>query len=71
MANNNEKIIWDYLKANIGNEYGVAGLMGNLRAESALSPTNLQDSFNKAWNVTDEQFTQMVDNREDIENNTR
>lgn len=58
----NDEYIWNFLKTELKNEYGVAGLMGNLKAESALSPTNLQDSFNKAWNVTDEQFTQMVDN---------
>lgn len=58
---NNEQIIWDFLINAIGNPYGVAGLMGNLQSESALSPTNLQDSFNKAWGVTDQQFTDMVD----------
>lgn len=58
---NNEKIIWDFLKKNLGNEYGTAALMGNLRAESALNPKNLQDTYNKAWGVSDDQFTAMVD----------
>lgn len=34
--------IWDYFKAKIGNEYGVAGLMGNLDAESGLHPDRVQ-----------------------------
>lgn len=37
----NEKIIWDYLKSQIKNDYGVAGVMGNLYAESVLNPKNL------------------------------
>ena len=32
------KKIWDYLIGKIGNEYGVAGLVGNLYAESGLFP---------------------------------
>lgn len=34
--------IWNYLMAHIGNEYGVAGLMGNLYAESGLYPDRVQ-----------------------------
>lgn len=33
-----EREIWDYLLEQIGNSYGVAGIMGNLMAESALNP---------------------------------
>lgn len=32
----NSKFIWDFFVEKIGNEYGVAGLMGNLYAESGL-----------------------------------
>lgn len=56
-----EKRIWDRLLSAIGNEYGVAGLMGNLYAESGLSPINLQNSYNKKLNITDEEYTQVVD----------
>ena len=38
----NEEIIWAWLSERIGNEYGVAGLMGNLQAESGLRPNNLR-----------------------------
>ena len=34
--------IWFYLLNKIGNEYGVAGLMGNLQAESGLHPDRVQ-----------------------------
>ena len=35
---NKEKKIWDMLMKEVGNSYGVAGLMGNLMAESSLNP---------------------------------
>lgn len=58
----NEKIIWDYFKAKGLNDFGVAGLMGNLRAESGLSPTNLQNSYEKKLKMTDMEYTVAVDN---------
>lgn len=45
-----EKQIWDYLVAEIGNDYGVAGLMGNLAAESILSPGRIQGDLTTAMN---------------------
>ena len=57
-----EEQIWKYLLARIGNEYGVAGLMGNLYAESGLRSNNLQNTFEKRWNTTDAQYTADVDN---------
>lgn len=59
---NTEKYIWDYLLSKIGNEYGVAGLMGNLQAESGLRSNNLQNTFEKKFGMTDEQYTAAVDN---------
>lgn len=59
---NNEQIIWSYLSGKIKNPYGVAGLMGNLYAESALSPTNLQNTFEKKLGYTDSTYTAAVDN---------
>lgn len=56
------KVIWDYLYSWLGNEYGTAGLMGNLYAESALNPINLQNSANTRLGLTDEQYTAKVDN---------
>ena len=56
-----EKTIWDTLMGFIGNAYGVAGLMGNLYAESALNPKNLQNNGNKALGMTDDEFTAAMD----------
>ena len=58
----NSAAIWGYLMPKIGNEYGVAGLMGNLQAESGLIPNNLQNSFEKKLGYTDETYTAAVDN---------
>lgn len=60
----NEQIIWKYLMEKIGNPYGVAGLMGNLYAESALNPQNLQNTYEKSLGYTDEAYTQAVDSGE-------
>lgn len=58
----NEQKIWSFLMEKIGNPCGVAGLMGNLYAESALKPTNLQNSYEKSLGMTDESYTAAVDN---------
>lgn len=56
------KVIWNYLYDECGfNEYAVAGIMGNFYAESGLKSTNLQNSFNKRFNLTDEEYTSQVD----------
>lgn len=58
----NEETIWNYFKAKGLSDYGVAGLMGNFFAESGLSPTNLQNSYEKKLNMTDAEYTAAVDN---------
>jgi len=57
----NEKKIWDYLIDRIGNPCGVAGLMGNLYAESGLNPRNLQNSYERKLGLTDDSYTAGVD----------
>lgn len=57
-----EKRIWDFLKAEGFNDFGVAGLMGNLDAESGLRPNNLQDTYSAKFKLTDTQYTVAVDN---------
>ena len=57
-----EKKIWSFLLDQIGNAYGVAGLMGNLYAESALCSNNLQNNGNNELGVTDDIYMQAVDN---------
>lgn len=58
----NEKDIWDFLLKEIGNKYGVAGLMGNLYAESGLNPKNLQNNGNNKLSLNDDEFTTRLDN---------
>ena len=62
--NTNEKIIWDYFIDKGLSECGCAGLMGNLYAESALNPHNLQGAYNKKFNMTDDEYTAAVDSGE-------
>ena len=57
MEMQNEKRIWDTLMGAIGNPYGVAGIMGNLMAESSLNP-RCKTGGNKM--VDGEQYTNSV-----------
>lgn len=57
-----EKVIWEFLMEQIGNPFGVAGLMGNLYAESGLRPNNLQNSYEKKLGMSDVSYTAAVDN---------
>ena len=57
----NEKHIWDTLLAALGSPFGAAGLMGNLYAESALNPKNLQGTFEKKLGYSDDSYTAAVD----------
>ena len=54
-------VIWYNLTALVKNPYGVAGILGNLYAESALNPMNLQNSYERKLYMTDEQYTRAVD----------
>lgn len=57
----NEEKIWNYLKGKGLTDYGVAGLMGNIFAESGFIPTNLQNSYEKSLGFTDATYTAAVD----------
>ena len=56
-----EKNIWDYLKTKGFNNRAIAGIMGNLYAESALKSNNLQQSYNNKFGLSDEEYTKRVD----------
>lgn len=58
----NEEKIWNYLVGKGLSAAGAAGLMGNLYAESALNPKNLQNSYEKKLGYTDATYTTAVDN---------
>lgn len=56
-----EQTIWSFLKTKNLTDYAVAGIMGNLQAESSLRSNNLEDSRNSQLG-SDEIYTRNVDN---------
>lgn len=66
-GNTTEEKIWNYLLAWLPNEFAVAGIMGNLKAESNFKPKNLQNSFEQKLSFTDDTYTVAVD--EDVYQN--
>lgn len=59
---NTEQKIWYYFINQGFSECGVAGIMGNLYAESGLHPNNLQNTYEKKLGYTDSEYTEAVDN---------
>ena len=57
-----EQKIWNFLKTEGFNDFGVAGLMGNLLAESGLQPKNMEDQYQSKLGYNDESYTRAVDN---------
>lgn len=57
----NEQVIHSYFQAKGLNEYGIAGLMGNLFAESGLNPCNLQNSYENVLGMNDSAYVSAVD----------
>ena len=53
--------IYNKLMAEIGNKYGVCGLMGNIRAESNFVSNNAQNSYMTKMGMTDATYTAQVD----------
>ena len=62
IGSTNEERIWNFLSKKGLNAYGIAGLMGNLYAESGLRPNNLQNTYEKKLGMTDDEYTKAVDN---------
>lgn len=54
--------IWNYFKGKGLNNFAVAGIMGNLYAESGFKPTNLQNTYEKKLGYTDATYTAAVNN---------
>lgn len=60
-GNTNSEKVWNYLiQAGLSKE-AVAGLMGNLHAESAINPINVENWYNKRLGLDDEEYTKQVD----------
>jgi len=64
----NKERIWNILSSKVKdsngqtNYFGVAGIMGNMMAESGLRPNNLQNTYEKSLGYSDESYTAAVDN---------
>ncbi len=61
---NNDQKIWNYLKDKGLNDYACAGIEGNLFWESGNKPNNLENFYNRKFNMTDEEYTAKVDSGE-------
>lgn len=59
---NNEEKIWNYLKSKGLNNYGCAGVLGNIFAESGLKSNNLQDTYERSLGYSDDRYVSSVDN---------
>lgn len=55
------KYIFDFLVSKIGNEFGAAGLMGNLYVESKLQSVYLEGSYAKKFGMTSQEYTDIFD----------
>ena len=60
-TDNADKQIWAFLTGKGLSACAVAGIMGNLYAESGLRPDNLQNTYEKSLGMTDAQYTAAVD----------
>lgn len=56
-----EATIWGFFKKKGLSDCGVAGLMGNLYAESGLKSTNLQNTYEKKLGMSDTDYTAQID----------
>lgn len=54
--------IINFLRSKGLNDFGIAGVLGNIFAESGLNPRNLQNTYEKKLGMTDRQYTDAVDN---------
>lgn len=61
-SDEDQKIMWNFLFEKLQNEFAVAGIMGNLYAESGLRSNNLQQTYEKKLSHTDDTYTAAVDN---------
>ena len=60
-GNDDEKTIWNFLKGKGLTDYAVAGIMGNLYAESELKSNNLENYYESKLAMTDAEYTAAVD----------
>lgn len=59
-GSSNEEKIWTYLRSKGYSKQGTAAIMGSLINESGLKSNNLQNSYNTKFGLTDDQYTEKV-----------
>lgn len=52
--------VWNFFKSKGLSNAAIAGIMGNLEAESGIMPNNLQNSFNTSLGMSDSEYTDAV-----------
>lgn len=57
----NEEELWKYFEEVGLNPMAIAGVLGNIYAESGLSPINLQNNFESELGMNDKEYTDAVD----------
>ena len=57
-----EQDFWNYFENKGFSRQGIAGMMGNVYKESHFKTNNLQDDYNKSLHMSDEEYTNTVDN---------
>lgn len=62
LISNIDEWMWNYLDSKGLNDFAIAGVMGNIKRESDLKATNLQNSYETHLGYTDETYTTAVDN---------
>ena len=55
--------IWNALKAKGYSNAGIAGIMGNMNAESGYHANNLEDTKNSSFGMSDVEYTNAVNNK--------
>lgn len=58
---NADEVIWNFFKGKGLNNFAIAGIVGNLYAESGLRSNNLQNGYEQSLNHTDASYTKAVD----------
>lgn len=61
-GNTNEEKIYNFFISKGFNVNGACGILGNIHAESACNPINLQNSHNSKLGMSDTEYTSAVDN---------
>lgn len=60
-AVSNQEQVWVYLRGQGLSQAAAAGIMGNIEAESNYRPNNLENGANRKADISDEDFTALVD----------